>query len=88
MTSASTLSNVLLKKRLKRLPQARLHMLLAPRSWYVSFFLIQIIFIDDYGQQNIRSIAVAVLLSPKLAAYKGDTPKDCVLVSLSLSNDE
>ncbi len=34
----------------------------------------------DRTQENIKSVVIAVLLSPKLQAYKGDTPKDGVLV--------
>jgi hypothetical protein len=34
----------------------------------------------DHTQENIKSVVIAVLLSPKLQAYKGDTPKDGVLV--------
>ena len=34
----------------------------------------------DCTQENIKSVVIAVLLSPKLQAYKGDTPKDGVLV--------
>jgi hypothetical protein len=39
------------------------------------------LFADRTGtQENIKSVVIAVLLSPKLQAYKGDTPKDGVLV--------
>ena len=33
-----------------------------------------------FTQENIKSVVIAVLLSPKLQAYKGDAPKDGVLV--------
>ena len=36
-------------------------------------------------QANIQSVVVAVLLSPKLSAYKGDIPKMKVLVWLQLN---
>jgi hypothetical protein len=36
---------------------------------------------DFFSQENIKSVVVAVLLSSKLSSYKGDLPKDAVIVS-------
>jgi len=39
------------------------------------------VFADQFfTHENIKNIVIALLLSPKLQAYKGDAPKDGVLI--------